>query len=159
MNYSSLKVKRTWGRWAQDVHKSMICLPFRIHASLTVCLSQALRHGGRILVAHESFEYGHYGQLYDTYVMGLYIRQFGGLLPHLVGRQYTRPQCSMADVPELAQSMNGAGPCHNHPPFMPQPSSAHATTANCSCHTHLPTCCPRQPLMPHPSIRNLQPHM
>jgi hypothetical protein len=27
---------------------------------------QALRHGGRILVAHESFEYGHYGELYDT---------------------------------------------------------------------------------------------
>lgn len=29
---------------------------------------QALRHGGRILVAHESFEYGHYGELYDTWV-------------------------------------------------------------------------------------------
>ncbi|GFH33645.1 uncharacterized protein HaLaN_33044, partial [Haematococcus lacustris] len=27
----------------------------------------ALRHGGRILVAHESFEYGHYGELYDTW--------------------------------------------------------------------------------------------
>jgi hypothetical protein len=31
---------------------------------------QALRHGGRILVAHESFEYGHYGELYDTWVHG-----------------------------------------------------------------------------------------
>lgn len=30
-------------------------------------LAEALRHGGRILVAHESFEYGHYGELYDTW--------------------------------------------------------------------------------------------
>lgn len=30
-------------------------------------LAEALRHGGRILVAHESFEYGHYGELYDNW--------------------------------------------------------------------------------------------
>uniref|UniRef100_A0A7S3QUH6 Tyrosine specific protein phosphatases domain-containing protein n=1 Tax=Dunaliella tertiolecta TaxID=3047 RepID=A0A7S3QUH6_DUNTE len=30
-------------------------------------LAEALRHGGHILVAHESFERGHYGQLFDTW--------------------------------------------------------------------------------------------
>eukprot|EP00197_Chlamydomonas_leiostraca_P007983 CAMPEP_0202863826 /NCGR_PEP_ID=MMETSP1391-20130828/4304_1 /ASSEMBLY_ACC=CAM_ASM_000867 /TAXON_ID=1034604 /ORGANISM="Chlamydomonas leiostraca, Strain SAG 11-49" /LENGTH=1425 /DNA_ID=CAMNT_0049543499 /DNA_START=116 /DNA_END=4393 /DNA_ORIENTATION=- len=30
-------------------------------------LAEALRHGGQILVAHESFEYGHFGELYDTW--------------------------------------------------------------------------------------------
>ena len=30
-------------------------------------LPQALKFSGRILVAHESFEPGHYGELYDTW--------------------------------------------------------------------------------------------
>ena len=37
------------------------------YPTLNLPLVQALKFSGRILVAHESFEPGHYGELYDTW--------------------------------------------------------------------------------------------